>query len=1278
MLTLVIGVPWGLSLTGSPVEGLQALRVGDVSDTAIIAVLQCITWVAWAQIALAIVVDLVSVLIRVPMPTRVPGVLGGQQRLARALVGALILAAPLSGPLAAQAAPVSASAPISQTFTPQPLSDLHVTAKGHQAGGSQDSIRQKEPQFSVTITDRGSQTLWDLAEEHLGDGQRWREIWALNRGAVQADGTTMHNPDLLKVGWEIIVPGTGEESGPADERHVDVEAGQTLSSIAAETGTSWQALWEANQGTRQNDGRTFSDPDLIQPGWSLSVPTTPEAPADDQLPGVPSETDKPDTPSKPAAEPSPSATSPAPDRSLTPSTSTTSPSPTGEPSPSAATDAPTSEGPTSAASPSVSGSADQPTSAGAVPSSAASSVTTASPTSTRSGPDSTPRSSGSIEEEDAGDSAWTWLAPGAGLLAGLTVLAVRRQRRRQLRHRRPGRMIRATPPELISTEKALKAGGDPHVPDVQWIDEALRDLSEQLTRQAQPLPDLLAATITDSTLELLIAPSHPSAAEAAPEATSPPAAPQPPLPWQTDPGTHRWRLHRTHLDQHLQDPAEPGPLREPDAGLRARSTAPPFPALVGVGHEEGQYVLVDLEHAAVTHLIGDPEAATGLARFMAAELANNTWSEQLRASISGIGSGVVSINPDRLQHIPDPSTAVTELHRDLREHTDVLDELGLSNSLNGRQDERNGDAWMPQIAMLTPLSPALPGAAPLWPPTVHALIHALKQRRRTGISLVLVGDDAPEHAADLHEHSSDWWLHVDSAGRLSIPALGITAQAHHLSDIEAARIGELLASTDRLDDVPMPDSRGDQPWDLISDVSGGLRPGLHTVTDALGHRIPLQIIPTQAAQDPTSLGLQPFPDLQDLPTAASPDEHATPQSERVSGSHDDAEAAEPFIPDLSGGSSFEESVRGTFLDADAQAAASPAPEGDTAAGGGLVPFLPATSRPESEPSEEPFSPGPPGPGPAAADPEVRTVVLPASPELLAVTATTAGDIQRLSPSVAAPARQRVENADPDLDADLEAWHGSTLRPRLAILGPIQVRASGQPLAKRVAWHTEVLCYLTAHPRGVTGEQMETDLWPHDLGSSTSRLRNALYLLRGWLGRDQDGELFLPHATPAVAGGPGLYRVHGLLSDAELFRRLRLRGVARGAPGLSDLERALTLVTGVPFEHRRPGGYSWLSDIPLDHEFSAMIIDTAHLVATAHISANRPADAIRAAQTALKADHNSDIALLDLVAACDQLGLRAEADSWVTRLLQAHDAEVEEDLPPRTAEILHRRRLGQVS
>ena len=41
--------------------------------------------------------------------------------------------------------------------------------------------------------------------------------------------------------------------------------------------------------------------------------------------------------------------------------------------------------------------------------------------------------------------------------------------------------------------------------------------------------------------------------------------------------------------------------------------------------------------------------------------------------------------------------------------------------------------------------------------------------------------------------------------------------------------------------------------------------------------------------------------------------------------------------------------------------------------------------------------------------------------------------------------------------------------------------------------------------------------------------------------------------------------------------------------------------------------------------------------------------------------------------------RAEAAAYIKRILANHDAEVEEDLPPRTAEILHRRQwLGHAS
>ena len=73
------------------------------------------------------------------------------------------------------------------------------------------------------------------------------------------------------------------------------------------------------------------------------------------------------------------------------------------------------------------------------------------------------------------------------------------------------------------------------------------------------------------------------------------------------------------------------------------------------------------------------------------------------------------------------------------------------------------------------------------------------------------------------------------------------------------------------------------------------------------------------------------------------------------------------------------------------------------------------------------------------------------------------------------------------------------------------------------------------------------------------------------------------------------------------------------------------------------------------------------------SAGEPELAAAAAHVALKAGSYEDVPLLDLVAACDALDNRAEADAYVARILANHDAEVEEDLPPRTAEILFRRR-----
>jgi hypothetical protein len=298
--------------------------------------------------------------------------------------------------------------------------------------------------------------------------------------------------------------------------------------------------------------------------------------------------------------------------------------------------------------------------------------------------------------------------------------------------------------------------------------------------------------------------------------------------------------------------------------------------------------------------------------------------------------------------------------------------------------------------------------------------------------------------------------------------------------------------------------------------------------------------------------------------------------------------------------------------------------------------------------------------------------------LLTVSASTARDVAVLAPQVHDRIRRLVGQADPGLDDDLVAWHEqATHRPRLSVLGPIRVRAAGHlPSPRpRLAWHTEVLSYLGAHPRGVTTEQFGTDLWPDDPDILTKpKLRQAIHVVRDWLGTNpHTGRAYLPR-TPPGAGGT-LFRVEELLSDGELFRRLRLRGVTHGPQGIHDLETALTLVTGPPYDpaQRRRDGYSWLIDTPVDAEYTAMIIDVAHLVATHHLAAGRPDLAAAAAHVSLSAGSRDDIPLLDLVAACDSGGNHGEAHHWIQQILTAHDADIEEDLPPRTAEILHRRR-----
>ena len=53
---------------------------------------------------------------------------------------------------------------------------------------------------------RFHQSLWEIAQQYLGDGRRYREIFELNSGLVQPDGSKLTSASLIRPGWVLHMP----------------------------------------------------------------------------------------------------------------------------------------------------------------------------------------------------------------------------------------------------------------------------------------------------------------------------------------------------------------------------------------------------------------------------------------------------------------------------------------------------------------------------------------------------------------------------------------------------------------------------------------------------------------------------------------------------------------------------------------------------------------------------------------------------------------------------------------------------------------------------------------------------------------------------------------------------------------------------------------------------------------------------------------------------------------------------------------------------------------
>jgi nucleoid-associated protein YgaU len=341
---LVGAVPWALVRFGRwPINGVptgdQLRDLGDavVSDTAVFAVLTVAAWLVWLVFTLSVVVEAAASVRGIQAPRL--AFAGPVQHSARGLVASVVIA------LTVQHSPPPATAglrPVSQ------ISDLAVATSVHHAplagpvvtepAGERTERGHRAPAAAL-ITVVVGDNAWSLADTHLGDGMRWRELWETNRAVVQPEGRTWADPQVIRAGWQLRLPADSTPTADAapsattsgrDEDVHTVVRGDTLWEIADDDlgdPDRYPEIFEANRDVVQPDGRQLTDPDLILPGWDLRLP---DGAPDPHLPPETSAT----SPEDPDSAPVPTTEVPTPDPTPTavpPSASSTTSPPTTTP-----------------------------------------------------------------------------------------------------------------------------------------------------------------------------------------------------------------------------------------------------------------------------------------------------------------------------------------------------------------------------------------------------------------------------------------------------------------------------------------------------------------------------------------------------------------------------------------------------------------------------------------------------------------------------------------------------------------------------------------------------------------------------------------------------------------------------------------------------------------------------------------------------------------------------------------------------------------------------------
>ncbi len=463
LLAALLGLPAGLLVAGHsfvPTATGPGSLWREVSTTdpihLVLVLAVAAGLVLWVSFALSVALEVVARVGKFPAP-HVSG-LGWAQGLAAVLLGLIIASSP-STTGTAHALTSSAPPPPSRAVStaqsvatapdqlPAARSAAHHATSTPPPAATPPDAAQKTPAELPTITTVRGDTLWQLAQHHLGDGMRWKEIADLNIGRAQPDGGHLGVDQPIMPNWHLHLPPDATNipqatGGAPGVEEVIAQPGDSLSELAqAHLGDArlWPSVAAATAGVTQPDGHHLSDPNQLQVGWTVAIPdrapTTPPAP---RVPPTASPTEPPPPP--------PQTPAPAP--------------PTPQPTPTAAPEVP-------------------PASMAATP--------------VRQAP------------VNAGWITLSTYSAVGGLLAAGVLAALGTRRLVQARCRRPGQRL-AGPTECSDVELALRTTEDP--PTVALLDAALRTWA--VRSPGEDLPDVVGALLGSTIRLLLTEPATPS------------------------------------------------------------------------------------------------------------------------------------------------------------------------------------------------------------------------------------------------------------------------------------------------------------------------------------------------------------------------------------------------------------------------------------------------------------------------------------------------------------------------------------------------------------------------------------------------------------------------------------------------------------------------------------------------------------------------------------------------------------------------------------------------